>query len=488
MFSSVRVRLTIWYTVVMTCVLLVLAIATYLIVLNNAIRRTDSAIVEQADSFLKTVDAEANGQTGVEVLLESVTVAISEHRFRDTLFIVLDQSGNIVASSQEPERPEEHSAALESLHGSLHSLTGGKYPFDTTRSGRRAYRRYFRPFSAAQKLCTLVVLQSLHPQQEFLETLIGTFALVIPLAILLASSGGYFLARRSLAPVTAMGAQAGRISADNLHERLTIENAKDELGALALSFNNLLDRLDQSFEQQRRFVADASHELRTPVAILCGEADVTLSQPNRSPEEYRESLSILHAEAYRLKQIVEDLFTLARADAGQYRLSPTSFYLDELVAECARNMRTLASAKQITVRCDAQKEMPLEADETLLRRMILNLLDNAIKYTPQNGSVTITCGEQASQYSISVQDTGQGIPADAQPRIFERFFRVDKVRSRSESDGGGAGLGLSIGRWIAEAHGGCLELTRSDPNGSTFTALLPSSQTSPLIPRLSSSR
>lgn len=489
MFSSVRVRLTLWYTAAMTCVLLVLAVVTYLIVQNNAIRRTDSTIVEQADSFLKTVAAEAHDQSGAGGLRESVAVAISEHRFRDTLFVVLDESGNAVASSEDPGLPGEPSAdASESLQGSVLRLALDGRPFRTIRVGRPAYRSYFRMFSAAHKDCTLIVLQSLHPQKEFLETLTGTFALVIPLAIILASSGGYFLARRSLAPVAAMGTQAGRISADNLHERLTVQNAKDELGALARSFNSLLDRLDQSFEQQRRFVADASHELRTPVAILCGEADVTLSQPNRSPEDYRESLSILHAEAYRLKQIVEDLFTLARADAGQYRLSPTSFYLDELVAECARNMRTLASAKQITLHCDTPKEMPLEADETLLRRMILNLLDNAIKYTPANGSVTITSGVQASQYFIGVQDTGQGIPGDAQPRIFERFFRVDKVRSRSESDGGGAGLGLSIGRWIAEAHGGRIELTSSDPHGSTFTVFLPSTGAPLLIPRLSSSQ
>src|SRR5207253_8223709 len=139
------------------------------------------------------------------------------------------------------------------------------------------------------------------------------------------------------------GMQAGRIGADNLHERLAVQNAKDELGHLAQSFNRLLDRLDLAFAQQQRFVADASHELRTPVAILCGEADVTLSQSDRSPEEYRESLAILRAEAHRLKHIVEDLFTLARADAGQHPLVLGDFYLDELVSECARNVLTLAS-------------------------------------------------------------------------------------------------------------------------------------------------
>jgi signal transduction histidine kinase len=211
------------------------------------------------------------------------------------------------------------------------------------------------------------------------------------------------------------------------------------------------------------------------VAILRGEAEVALSRPDRKPEEYRESLAVLRAESQRLTHIVEDLFTLARADAGQHPLSPHEFYLDELVADCTRTTRTLALAKRITLTCDAAQELPIHADEPLLRRMILNLLDNAIKYTPQGGSVSVACRSESGEYALSITDTGPGIPVELQPRIFERFFRVDKARSRAETDGGGAGLGLSIARWIAEAHQGRLELTRSDASGSTFTAHFPAS-------------
>jgi heavy metal sensor kinase len=296
---------------------------------------------------------------------------------------------------------------------------------------------------------------------------------VIPVAILLASGGGYFLARKSLAPVVAMSSQAGRIGAANLHERLAIQNERDELGHLARSFNDLLDRLNQSFERQRRFMADASHELRTPVAILRGEAEVALSQQQRSLEEYRESLSILHHEAERLTHIVEDLFTLTRADAGQHPLQLSDLYLEELIGECVHSARTLALGKKISLSFEGAVESPIHADESLLRRMILNLLDNAIKYTPEGGRVTVTCEREGEFYALRITDTGAGIPAELQPRIFERFFRADKARSRSESDGGGAGLGLAISRWIAEAHQGRLELTRSDATGSTFTAYLP---------------
>jgi two-component system OmpR family sensor kinase len=201
---------------------------------------------------------------------------------------------------------------------------------------------------------------------------------------------------------------------------------------------------------------------------------VTLSRADRSPEEYRETLSILRDESQRLARIIEDLFTLTRADAGEYPLSPQDMYLDELASDVLRRTRSLASAKSIAVSSSITAELPIRADEALLRRMLLNLLDNAIKYTPEGGKISLDCRKEENDLAISVTDTGEGIPTELQPSIFERFFRADKARSRSEGDQGGAGLGLSIARWIAEAHHGKLELTRSDSTGSTFTVKLPS--------------
>jgi two-component system OmpR family sensor kinase len=488
MFNSVRVRLTLWYTAVLACVLVAMAFATYFLLRQDSAHRTDAAIVEMADSFLTTVNAEARDATGSDGLKAAIEEAISEHKYRETAFAVLDQEGKIVASSSNRSLKEPPGAPAEILQKTMGRANFGVRPFRTVRLQDEVRRSYARRFSIGKQEYTLLVLQSLHHQREFLESVIGAFGIAIPLAILLVSGAGYFLARRSLSPVVEMSTQAGRIGADNLHERLPVRNAQDELGHLAGSFNNLLDRLDQSFEQQRRFMADASHELRTPVAILCGEADVTLSQPSRSPEDYRASLDILRAEAKRLKHIVEDLFTLARADAGQHPLTLSNFYLDELITECSRSMKTLAAAKQITLTCDASKELPIQADEALLRRMIVNLLDNAVKYTSPRGTVSLSCDAEDSRYVMTVSDTGQGIPLELQPRIFERFFRADKVRSRSESDGGGAGLGLSISQWIVQAHGGKLELTRSDKDGTTFTVSLRATVAQPLIARLSSNR
>jgi two-component system OmpR family sensor kinase len=307
-----------------------------------------------------------------------------------------------------------------------------------------------------------------------LEDIRNTFLWAIPVALLLASAGGYFLARQSLAPVAAMAWQAQNISASNLQKRLEVANKRDELGQLAESFNQLLERLDKSFERQQRFIADASHELRTPVAILRGESEVTLSRDDRSPEEYRESLAILRGESQRLSRIIEDLFTLTRADAGEYRLELREHYLDELVNDVLHRARSLASSKKISLVLSVTPDLPVAADEALLRRMLLNLIENSIKYTAAGGTISVGCHPHDSEYVLSITDTGEGIPSELQQKIFERFFRADKARSRSEGELGGAGLGLSIARWIAEAHYGRLELSRSDTTGSTFTVFLPS--------------
>ena len=480
MLDSVRVRLTLWYSAVLTLVLIVLALITYFIFWRSTLQRTDVNLSELSEAFLTTLDAEVKDQSGPDSLKLAGQVAITEHRFRDHVFAIFDAAGNMVVSSQDvPPAATATSASGEtplssrSFRRFLDASFRSERLFGKVRGGEDGYRAFARHFSSGGKTYVLVILQSFHPQQEMLEEVAATFAWVIPIAILLAGVGGYFLARKSLAPVVAMSSQAGRIGAANLHERLAVQNERDELGHLARSFNSLLDRLGQSFERQRRFMADASHELRTPVAILRGEAEVALSQQARSPEEYRESLGVLHQEAERLTHIVEDLFTLTRADAGQYPLQPREFYLDELVSECVHSARTLALAKKICLNFEEASESPISADESLLRRMLLNLLDNAIKYTLDGGRVTVTCHREGENYVLSITDTGAGIPTELQPRIFERFFRVDKARSRAESDGGGAGLGLSISRWIAEAHHGRLELTRSDSTGSTFSAYLP---------------
>jgi heavy metal sensor kinase len=272
-----------------------------------------------------------------------------------------------------------------------------------------------------------------------------------------------------LKPVVAMSETARRISAQNLDQRLPIANQNDELGQLASTFNQLLARLSAAFLQQRQFMADASHELRTPLYVINTTTQVTLEQPHREESEYRDALMMIDEQSRRLTHIVEDMFTLARADAGRRELQKSSFYLDELTDEAARAARVLATPKGVAVEHSAASESPYYGDEGLLRQMILNLLDNAIKHTPTGGKVSLQLTRESENYLILVADTGSGIPPEAQSHIFERFYRADVARSSQE---GSAGLGLAICRWIAEAHGGTLAL-ESAAGETTFTLELP---------------
>jgi two-component system OmpR family sensor kinase len=498
MFSSVRARLTLWYTGMLALTLVAFALAGYLFLSVTLNRRTDEALAEMANAFASTLTDEAHdsyqGEDGSRNPIEAVTEAVSQNQFRDYQLAVYGDAGREIAWSpvqkpvqkngQKNKQPPDwtHPPQASKIAGVLAAVSripNSVFYFATLSDGDNQYRVVGRRVQVRGNAYTLLVLRSLHDQDDLLERASYALLIAVPLALLLASIGGYFLALKSLAPVVRMSASAAHIGAANLHERLPVENERDELGRLALVINGLLARLDASFEQQRRFMADASHELRTPVAIMRSEAEVALSQQERSNQELRESISIFKDETKRLTGIVEDLFMLARADAGQYKLTLKECYLDEIAGEVTRAVRTLVAERGLTLQLDAGEEMPFRGDENLLRRLLLNLVYNAIKYTPSGGAVTVLCKREAQHYLITVSDTGRGIPAETQPHIFERFYRADSARSRAEDEGAGltsgAGLGLSIARWVAEAHDGTLELLNSSPAGSVFQLILPAS-------------
>jgi signal transduction histidine kinase len=218
----------------------------------------------------------------------------------------------------------------------------------------------------------------------------------------------------------------------------------------------------------RRFVQDASHELRTPLAVIRGEADVALSR-ERPVAEYRESLATIQQEAQRLSRLVDDLLNLARADAGRVQLRVEELYLNDLLSECCRSVQPLAAARQIELECHCAGDVPLRGDEGLLRRMVINLLDNAVRYTPPGGKVSASLEAYGADVRIRIADTGIGIAPESAGRVFERFYRADPSRSREQD---GFGLGLSIVKWIAESHHGQVELRSQPGEGSTFTVHL----------------
>jgi len=471
MFDSVRTRLTLWYIGVLALVLILFSLGVYMLLARKLYTDLDNNLKATADGTTVSILRE---MTEGRPPMDAARDALDEHIGPRQAAAIFDANGSLVAEN----------TALNGIHAPLPTLESPAADqirlYSTSERKESEQRRVIvkRATAPPAQTYAIVVSQPLDEVTNGLRTIRLILLFSILGALVLAGLGGWFLARRSLAPVVQMTEQARRMSADNLEQRLPISNPHDELGRLAATFNELFGRLDESLSQQRRFMADASHELRTPLSVMRTATGVTLEQEQRSDSEYRDALKVIDQQVRRLTRIVADMFTLARADAGRRAFHRNDFYLDELVWECVRAAEFLGSRKGATIRLGNLPEIPYRGDEGLLRQLILNLLDNAIKHTPSGGEVYVGLERHDSEHRIIVSDTGAGIPPEAQPHIFERFYRVDKSRSRTEASdlGAGAGLGLSIARWIAETHHGRLELRSSDQTGSVFVASLPASE------------
>ncbi|MCX6134553.1 MAG: ATP-binding protein [Ignavibacteriales bacterium] len=307
-----------------------------------------------------------------------------------------------------------------------------------------------------------------YPLEELNEALDGIFMIfriLAPIALLISVIGGWFLAHRSLKPVDAITRTAQMISAQNLNQRLPAKGVDDELGRLTATFNDMIGRLQESFAEIQRFSGDASHELRTPLTIMRGEIEVALRK-KRLPVHTRELLTSIHDELVRLSSIVESLMTLIKSESGRLTFQFDEVSLDSLVREIAEDTLVLASARKIKVSVREVESVTVRGDAARLRQLLLNLVENAVKYTPDRGTVTLALTKVGSNASILVSDTGIGIPKKDLPKVFDRFYRV-------KADGTGSGLGLAIAKWIAEAHHGSIQVTSREKKGSTFTVLLP---------------
>jgi heavy metal sensor kinase len=456
---------------VLALVLIAFSAGVYSLLAGNLHSRFDAGVRTTDEGIARSLNHElSEGETESQ----AARSALDQHYFPNQAAAVFDAQGRLLAEKSLSNGRRAELPAGANLAGGIQFLTARPQGKNEEGAVRVVAQRV--AIGAEAKSYLIVVSQPLHALSEELELLRDIFLMTVPLALLLAGVGGWFLARKSLAPIVTMSESTRRISAERLDERLPVANPRDELGRLAVTFNEMLARLQSSFTQQRQFMADASHELRTPLSVMRTAAAVTLEQPHRHEAEYREALTMIDQQLRRLSRLVEEMFTLARADAGSRELAPQDFYLDELLAESARAASVLAARKEVGIDCAPAPETPYRGDEALLRQMLLNLLDNAVKHTPAGGHIMLRLERADTNYLVTVADTGTGIPAEAQPHIFERFYRADKARSRAEN-GGGAGLGLSIAQWIAEAHCGSLTLQYSDQRGSAFRVSLPVNQT-----------
>ena len=459
MIKSFRLQLTAWYLLLFTLLFTIFSVVLYQVLSKALYKRLDEVLsseVATAAGLFHGEMAELQGDAAA-----AAQEAMSEMTIRDVLVAVF--AGNKLLASNAPLKSPEllDIAARASVPGKAElRITLPHY-------GKLGARAVARQFVFDRREFVLLAVESLHSIKSELGVVRRVLHLALPLAVLIAGFGGFFLATKNLAPVRWMADQARSITDKNLHSRLEIGKANEELTVLADSFNELLSRLDQSFETMRRFVADASHELRTPISVIRGEADVALDH-DRGPAEYKESLAIIQDEARRLTRLIDDLLNLTRADAGHVTVRAQEFYLNDLLADCCRSMQAKAGAKQIDLECSSPEDVTFRGDQELLRRLMLNLLENAIRYTPAGGQVKVKLDTGERGLRIQVSDTGIGIAPEAAPHVFDRFYRGDQARSRQN---GGFGLGLAIVKWIAESHDGTVELSSTPGTGSTFTVL-----------------
>jgi len=479
---SIRARLTLWYTGILAATLILLGSASYGLLMRGLWQDVDATL----EGVAKALNQGARGPA-TDVLpsdLEEILRHLFGPNLADKYYQFLDPRGH-----PDTRWPQFRGEPLGVSPEALRNAARGSATFETVQGrGRYPVRLLTAPVMfSGQVVNVLQVGMSLEGLYMARRQFLWTLATLFPLALVLAATGGWLLARRALRPVDQMTATARRIEAEHLAQRIQGAEADDELGRLARTLNEMLARLEAAFAQVRRFSADASHELKTPLTVLKGEIEVALRSP-RGPGEYQRVLGSVLEEVESMARLVDDLLLLSRADAGALRLEAAAVELDRLVEDVAKEGEILAREQQVRVTIQALEPLIVHGDGQRLKQLLRNLVDNGVKYTPPGGHVTLALhtatgfsagagsGPQhgstaASQHAvITVRDTGIGIPPEALPRIFDRFYRVDPSRSRESRS---AGLGLCIAKTIAEAHGGRILVQSTPGAGSAFTVSLP---------------
>jgi two-component system, OmpR family, sensor kinase len=451
MTLPLRVRLTIFYTVVLIVVLCAVGVDVWWVEGRLGLRRVDRELEGVSTTVTNVIRDELGEGLSVESAAEEACYMVS---LPDRSIAVVDESGRVIAACW--DRLKWSAPLLPARDAEVWTLSTG-----AERWRVRAERRLFHDTRV-----WLVVASSLRRVERQQEEVVETMSVALSIVFLLAGGGGLWIATLALRPITEMARQATQITTTG-SETLGAAARRDELGAFATAFNGLLARLRGALRTQREFMADASHELRTPVSVVRTATDVALGRPARHEGEYRETLSIIGTQAQRLSRLVDSMLVLARADAGGYAVQHVELYLDEIVAECCGAVAMLCKERGVTIHGGPWPEMPFRGDEDLLRQLVLNVLQNAVQHTPPGGIVAVGLTNTAGSVTIAITDSGAGIPVADRTRIFERFVRLDAART-----GSGAGLGLPIAKWIAEAHGGTLVLADSGPLGSTFRIVL----------------
>lgn len=456
--STLRGRFALWLTVLILAFLAAFGVTVYLTFSSSLYNEVDDTLSLSAEQVRASL-YEDNGT--IQMLVPDPDAAhlaeFNAFTQRGLTLMVLAADGGILESVG-PYSHKPVPVSLSLLQPQFLTIS------ETDQSDR--IRAYILPVTqGGQLLGWIQSLQNLGSTEETLDRLRTVLLIGTGVLSLLAGFAGYFLAGRALTPIGEITETARRISTEDLSARLNLPDTGDEVSRLASTFDEMLTRIESGFAREHQFTADASHELRTPLTAMRTILSF-VRDGERSPQEYRQAMDDLAEETDRLQILVESLLQLARGERG-LELQHDEIELNHLLEDIADSLRPLAEKKDLTLSCDLPDSLLISGDTDQLIRLIVNLLDNAIKYT-QAGTIRLSAHEEAEQAVIEVADTGIGIPAEHLSNIFKRFYRVDAARSS-----GGAGLGLSIARQIVQAHGGRMDVQSEVGQGTTFTVYLP---------------
>jgi two-component system OmpR family sensor kinase len=459
MSLPVRGRLTLWYVGLLAVILVVVGAFLILRLQAGLITGVDQNLDDHANEVALDL---RGGERSFQNLTTTSLRALSRGAFAAQLE---NSDGKVLLSTDDPTGREPMITPAVRAQ-----VLAGATVRTTTRLGpeRASFRVLAVPYPHNGATDVLVVARSLVDVDESVRRLRLLLILAVPVAVAVAGAGGWVLARKALLPVARMTNKAEVISADRLQERVAVPRARDELGRLASTLNDMLDRIERGVQEQQRLVADASHELRTPLAVMRSEIDVWLRAPDL-PLQAREALESVGEEVERMSRILDNLLTLARIDEGRLDLLCAPQGLDMMVGDVLSKLRPIAEAKGISLESEGETAEVL-ADGPRFELVIINLVDNAIKYTGSGGQVRVQLWHNRNEGGITVSDTGPGIPEDALPHLFDRFYRADAARSRAA---GGSGLGLAICKEIVTAHGGRLWASSKLGAGSSFSLAMP---------------
>ncbi len=460
---SLRLRLTLWYTGFLAALLILVGAMVFSRVQTSVLSGIDRELQQKGDQIVRLVSL----STGSEVIIKPIGKIVTSFYEQGLYIQIRDDSRRVVLRS--PNLSQTTIELPEAFY--QQAMHGGAGFYNVSFYHPNDVRVYFAPIQVnGQTLGIVQVARVLTPTAEVLQQLSNNLMLLFAIALALAAGVGYWLTGVALQPINEATATALAITrTGNLKRRVPIHKQRsDEIGALINTFNEMLDRLEELFEKQRRFTGDISHELRSPLTTILGNLSLLRRAKNLPADEQKEMLDEMYSEAERMHRLISDLLLLSQADSG-LAINRAPVELDTLLLEAYRMARRRAGDK-LKIQLLHEDQAVVMGDADRLRQVLDNLINNAIRYTPAGGRIELSLHCTGDEAAITVADTGQGIAPEDLAHIFDRFYRADKARTRAA---GGTGLGLSIVKWIVDAHHGRIEVESAPGKGSTFRITLP---------------